>query len=63
MNAALTFSTKRTFKAKQIINDFFAYIRKPLYIFVYVLGFVRIKLGFGYGVALHRIWFIDGFSY
>lgn len=32
MNATLTFGTKRTFKAKQIINDFLTYVRKPLYI-------------------------------
>lgn len=32
MNTALTFGTKRTFKAKQIINDFLTYVRKPLYI-------------------------------
>lgn len=32
MNAALTFGTKRTFKAKQIIDDFLTYVRKPLYI-------------------------------
>ncbi|MDZ7933982.1 MAG: hypothetical protein U5M51_03210 [Emticicia sp.] len=32
MNAALTFGTKKRFTAKQIINDFLTYIRKPLYI-------------------------------
>ncbi|MFN3487718.1 MAG: type II CAAX prenyl endopeptidase Rce1 family protein [Emticicia sp.] len=32
MNAALTFGTKRSFRAKQIINDFLTYVRKPLYI-------------------------------
>jgi membrane protease YdiL (CAAX protease family) len=32
MNATLTFGTKRTFKAKQVVNDFLTYVRKPLYI-------------------------------
>lgn len=32
MNAALTFGTKRNFRAKQIITDFLTYVRKPLYI-------------------------------
>lgn len=136
MNATLTFGTKRSFRAKQVINDFFAYVRKPLYmaedatmsktekfqylfkvllcklallpilipiihftkqltgakavgfglmhltnytgisnylfavplvssqiVSGYVLGFVRMKFGFGYSVALHAAWnFVAGFG-
>lgn len=32
MNAILTFTAKKTFTAKQVINDFLTYVRKPLYI-------------------------------
>jgi membrane protease YdiL (CAAX protease family) len=32
MNAALTFAKKNTFTAKQVVNDFLTYVKKPLYI-------------------------------